>query len=74
MSKSTLSIAPVVSSTKDFRTIYLGNVLAHAIVQFAEVHLLECSMARSLMHSHIEGAEVQLSEVEQGIIHMLGLQ
>jgi len=68
------SITPIVSSTKDFRSVDLGDVLTHAIVQFAEVHLLQRFMARSLMHSHIEGTEVELSEVEQGIIHMLGLE
>jgi len=68
------SVTPVITSTKDFRSVDLGDVLAHAIVQFAEVHLLQRFMARSLMHSHIEGAKVKLSEVEERIVDMLSLQ
>jgi len=72
MAKSSLAITPRPVTTKRLRPIKLANLLSQPVVCRRDVQILHFFVALRLVHGHIEHAKVQLPEVEQRIIDVLG--
>lgn len=77
MAKGGLAVTPgpvllAISTRRHLGTIQLGDILAELVVSLGDGQSLDFLVACRRVHGHVKDTEVQLAEVEQGVVDVLG--
>mgnify|MGYP003637798741 CR=1 FL=1 len=71
MSKGSLSITPIGFETEFFGTFDAGDLGAELVVHFRELEGFGFGVRGGRVDRHVEDAEVELAEVEEGVVDVL---
>src|ERR1700709_1104845 len=66
--EGSLTMTPAVAFAKGFRAVELADLVAQSIVDDGPGQLLASIMRRGFVDGHVEDAEMELAQIEQGII------
>ena len=66
-------MTPFITHTEHLRAIKPRDLRPQGIEQFRAIRLFQLLVALRFMDCHVEDAEMQLTESEQGIVDVLGL-
>lgn len=72
MAEGGFTVAPVVAGTESFGAVHLSDFLAEAVVGSRDGEGGDIGVAGGLVDGHIEDAEVELAQVEEGVVDVLG--
>ena len=73
MTECSLTVAPIRWEAEGLRAFDAGDLEAEVVVEFGELEGFGCRVRFGAVDCHIEDAEVELAEVEEGIVDVLGL-
>ena len=73
VTKRSLAMAPFRAHTEHFRPIESGDLCSQGIEELSAIRLLQLFVALGLVDCHVIDTKMQLTEGEQSIVDVLGL-
>lgn len=73
MAERRFAVAPRGPLTQHLGPVNLADLFPQLVVRLRDLEGFDGRVVRRFVHGHVEDAEVQLAQVEQGVVDVLGL-
>ncbi len=73
MPERRFAVPPREPFTQHLGSVELADLFSELVVRLREIDTLDGRVVRWFVHGHVEDAEVQLAQIEQGVVDVLRL-